>query len=251
MTFTDFMDRVFFYLSVPKCIGCGEKLDVTDKALCPKCLDDYLLNKRRDCSRCARTLDLCGCSNKYLREHRIRKLVKVYRYIFTEGEVSPANNLIYSLKRDNRRDVLQFLSRELAVSIRNSIKNPEEYIFTNVPRRAASVRQYGIDHAAMLAKAVARELDAQYIPLLLSKSKKPQKHTKGEERIKNALVIPRKRTPDLKGKKIIIIDDIVTTGASMSASAKVLYKLGSKSVTGAAIAIAYKDEYVPFVRMPL
>ncbi len=245
MTFSDFLDKIFFYLSVPKCVACEKKLDVCDRALCKKCFADYQFNKLRNCSRCARTLDNCICSNKFLREHRIKKHIKAFRYVFTD-EMSPGNNLIYSLKRDNRRDVLKFLADEMADVLQKNMKCLDNCILTNVPRKSSSIKKYGMDHAGMLAKAVAKRIGCEYKSLLKSKAKKQQKHTKGEERIKNAVAVPGRNATSLHGKHIILIDDIVTTGASMSAAAKVLYALGAKTVTAASIASAYKDEYTPF-----
>ena len=58
---------------------------------------------------------------------------------------------------------LDFLSSELAKAIKNSVQNPQEYIFTSVPRRKKSILKYGIDHAKILSRAVARKLDADYL----------------------------------------------------------------------------------------
>ena len=158
----------------------------------------------------------------------------------------PSNNLIYSLKRDNRKDVLEFLTKELCDAIKNSVDNPADIIFTNVPRRRESIRKYGMDHASLLAKFVAKHFSAQYYQPLISKSKYEQKHMSREERLKNASFRLKRRSKDLNGKTVILIDDIVTTGSSMGVCAMLLRALGAKQIIGAVISIAYKDEYIPF-----
>ena len=82
---------------------------------------------------------------------------------------------------------------------------------------------------------------------MISRSKRQQKTLRGEERIHNA-EFELKRKSVIKGKSIIIIDDIVTTGASMGGCAKILRKNGAKKILGACIAIAYKDEYTPPIK---
>ncbi|MBO7303828.1 MAG: ComF family protein [Clostridia bacterium] len=191
-------------------------------------------------------MDRCTCPNKYLDTHYVHKLIKVYRYF--PDDALPSNKLIYSLKRDNRKDVLDMLVEEMYCAISASVKNPSEYLFTNVPRSRKSVVKYGIDHAALLSKSLAKRFSAEYYQPLISKSKQQQKKTSGEERLKNASFDIKRGAKDLSGKKVILIDDVVTTGASLAASAMQLKALGAKQIIGAAIAIAYKDRYVPFAK---
>jgi competence protein ComFC len=142
--------------------------------------------------------------------------------------------------------VLEFISNELEESIRNSYKSPEQFIFTNVPRRRSSAIKYGIDHSALLSKSLAKRFSASYYQPLISKSKSQQKKTSGEERKYNASFKIKHGAKDLKGKTVIIIDDVVTTGASMGACAMLLKGLGAKKILGASISIAFKDKYTPF-----
>ena len=244
MKINKFFDKLLFYISVPKCIGCGKRLLYTEKALCPECKTEYDENKRRDCSLCGRVLSECSCTNDYLSKHYVKRLIKVFRY--RQNEDIPSNKLIFSLKKDNRRDVLEFLTNELCQAIRSSVENPEECIFTNVPRRRKEIVKYGIDHAELLAKSIAKRFSAEYYQPIISKSKKPQKMTEGSERLKNANFRLKRNARNLDKKRIIIIDDVVTTGASISACAMLYRALGTKNITGAALSIAYKDSYTPF-----
>lgn len=244
MDFKKLKDRILFYLSAPKCVGCKERLSENDGALCPDCLIEYKNLKERNCSICARPLYECSCTNSYLDTHYVHKLVKVFRYVHSDS--LPSNNLIYSLKRDNRQDVLTFLTNELSSAISYSIKRPEDYIFINVPRRREGIIKYGIDHAALLAKSLAKRFSAEYYQPILSVSKRAQKKLTRSERLQNAKFKAKRKAQSLSGKSVILVDDIVTTGASMAACAKVLKKLGAKTVIGATLSIAYKDTYIPF-----
>ena len=244
MKISKLIDKILFYISVPKCVGCKRRLSVNDSALCPDCLKEYYNIKKRNCSICAEYLFKCTCSNNYLESHYISSLIKVFRYVHREP--LPSNNLIYSLKRDNRKDVLDFLTKELCDAIENSVNNPSEMIFTNVPRRRESIRKYGMDHASLLAKSVAKYFSARYYQPLISKSKQEQKHMSGTQRLKNASFRLKKGARSFKGKTVILIDDIVTTGSSMGACAMLLRALGAKKIIGAVVSIAYKDEYIPF-----
>ena len=239
MRFNELMDRALFALSVPKCICCGERLNYGQKAFCLKCSLEFRDFKTRNCSRCAKILSECDCSNEHLQSHFIGRVIKCYRYLPINEKI-PSNALVYSLKCDNRNDVLEVCANELEAAIRNSVVSPENYVITNVPRRKAAIIEYGIDHSELLAAEVAKRLGAEFIPILTSNAKKAQKSLQTTDRLKNA-DFEIAKCIDLKGRAVIIVDDIITSGASMSTAASLIRSLGCKSIIAAALAIAYKD----------
>ena len=233
------MDRVLFALSVPKCVCCGRRLVYGEKAFCLKCSADFEDFKNRECSHCARPLYQCDCSNEFLRSHYVKRVIKCYRYLVRDEKLT-GNRLIYSLKRDHRSDVLDIAAAELIKAINYSVDNPSKYIFTNVPRRRRAIVEFGYDHSELLAKEISKHFGAEYISMLGSNAKYAQKTLETEERFKNADFY-LKSDIDLTGRGVIIIDDIITTGASVGKSASLIRSLGSKDIIAAALGIAYKD----------
>lgn len=237
-------DSLLFYIGVPRCVGCGEFLTRQDTVFCPACRMIYDNAKMRNCSRCAKVLSRCTCPNDYLDSHYVHSLIKVTRYLHDPD--LPQNKLIYSLKQQNRRDVSDFMARELAAAIRESIPHAEEYLVTFVPRRRSSVVKYGFDHAKKLARKVAALIGAECKTTLRSTAKHAQKSMSGRrERVLNA-AMECTGSSDLGGKPILLVDDIVTTGASMANAAVLLRGSGAKKIVGVAFAIAYLDPYIPF-----
>lgn len=239
MGIKEFTDRALFALSVPKCVSCGERLSYGQNAFCPECSVEFDDFKARNCSKCSKILSRCSCTNDFLSSHFIKKTVKCFRYL-SRGERSAANALVFSLKRDNRKDVLTRCADELEAAIRNSIDSPEEFIFTNIPRRRAAIVEYGIDHSALLAKEIAERFGASFVPLLTSNTKKPQKSLDRQQRFKN-LDFEIKKDADLLGKSVIIVDDVITSGASMVTAATLIRSMGCKYIVAASLGIAYKD----------
>ena len=240
-------NKILFLISVPRCASCKERLTSKEFALCEKCKKEYLDIKSRNCSICSRPLHLCDCTSEHLDSHFVHKHIKVFRY--KAGETNPANELIYRLKRDNRRDIVRFLASELTDSIKASVSVDENTVFTCVPRRRKAKVKYGTDHAECLAKNVAKNFSVPYISLLKSKAKYAQKKSDSrEKRVENAKFKIKNEKIDLSEKTVIIIDDIVTTGASLGAAAFNIKTLSPKRIYGASIAIAYKDSYKPFSR---
>ena len=244
ISITDLWERILFYVSVPTCVCCKERLDISESALCNKCIEKREKMKFRTCSRCNKKLDKCICSNEYLESHYVRRLVKSFRYIQRE-DMLPLNAPIYSLKRHHRKDVIEFCASEMVESINNAFPKANQYIITNVPRSNKSIVKYGYDHAELLAKEVAKRIGAKYEKILKSNIKTEQKKLHGDARKQNAKFSVVKDI-DLTKKTVLIIDDIVTSGASMGEAATLIRGLGAKKIMGAALGIAYKDKYTPF-----
>ncbi len=237
--------KILFWISVPKCVFCGEKLDFSDKGLCKSCKARYEEHKSRNCSRCAKELRFCTCSNEHLRSHSVKRHIKIFRYLHNEAS-EEANHLIYSLKQDNREDVIDFLSNELAHAVSDNLgAQLDDYRITNVPRRKSSVLFYGFDHTKQLARAVSTKTDIPYLDIFVSKAKSAQKGLSREDRIRNANYDYKKNLKaDLRGLRLIIVDDVTTSGSTLGACATLAKGLGAKEVIALTIASAYNDEYV-------
>ena len=243
MKIKEIFNRILFFCSVPKCVKCGAKLDYSDRGLCCDCLKVYDEHKRRDCPKCAKVLSRCSCSSDYLTAHGVKNVIKLFRYSKTE-ESLPSNYLIYSLKQDNREDVLSFLAEELGDAIKNSLDLTKgKYIITSVPRRRKAIVNYGFDHAEILGRRVGSILGVEYESLLKSKSKKPQKSVAGEARLYNAKFdYKTSKDIDRKGYTVILVDDIITTGASISSCTTLIKGYHPRRVIAAVLGIAYKDK---------
>ena len=239
-------EQILFYISVPTCVCCKTRLLKNESALCGKCIEKRDRMKFRSCSRCGKKLDMCLCTNEYLESHYVKKLAKCFRYMQREDTL-PLNSPIYSLKRQNRDDILEFCANELATSISNCYQNTDKFVFTNVPRSEKSIIKYGFNHAEMLARLLAEKFNARYEKILISDVKTEQKKLHGESRQINAKFSVAQDI-DLSGETVLIIDDIVTTGSSMGAAAMLIHGLGAKTIYGAALGIAFKDKYTPFLK---
>ena len=102
--------------------------------------------------------------------------------------------------------------------------------------------KFGYDHAAELAKAIAKRLDIEYVSLFVSLAKRAQKQLSPNERKKQIKFrLKRGDFTHLKGKSAFIVDDIITSGSSMASASNLLKQLGVRNRMAACIGIAYKD----------
>ena len=103
-----------------------------------------------------------------------------------------------------------------------------------VPATAEAYRRRGFDHMQLVATALSHELELPLSDVLVRASSRDQRELGRHERLANlsgsASVID-----DVRGMDLLLVDDVVTTGASMRACASALLARGASSVTAAAL----------------
>ena len=103
-------------------------------------------------------------------------------------------------------------------------------VYVPMTRKAKAKRRF--NQAEVFARIISKQLGLKFEKNVLIKIRetKPQKSLKAAERRTN-LKGAFKVTKDVDGKSILLVDDIVTTGATLKENAKMLYKAGARRVT--------------------
>ena len=233
-------EELYRLFCVPKCTSCNKALKTGENVLCAECMRKYQGEKVRDCSYCFSQIHLCSCTPKNFKAAKIHHLFKISRY-FANIEDSPTKKLIFSLKKSNLNRVFDFMANELAGRIGQHYgEEVSDIIIVPIPRRRKNVIKYGYDHACELAKRISRKLNCKTVLALKSLTKRDQKGLTGEERRQNIKFTVRNHS-DFRGKRILILDDIVTSGSSMLEAARLIFTMSPKEVDGACFAISYRD----------
>ena len=214
-----------------KCINCGGFEN--NKIFCGGCLEILNRNALAECKICKKPPYLCNCS-KILYIDAI-----FYKYFYKGDEIKKA---IYRYKRANLYYINEFFAKDMFILLKKSdrINIGEIDYITNVPRRNKSIRYFGYDQTRNLAKLIAKYSGIPYKPILkLSGKTQEQKKLNYEERAAN---VKNKYMPVNKVEKseynILLIDDMVATGNTLSECARVLKNTGAKKVYALCIASA-------------
>lgn len=237
---TSWCENLLRILFPPRCAACRTLLSRDEKYLCRLCAASYADAKERNCPRCLQPMHLCDCPSRFMEHKSLHVLIKLYRYRPQMREL-PENKLIYRLKRANSAAVTDFLAAELAPGIRRHMKEGHDYVIVGAPRSKSAIRKYGYDHVEQLGKSLSRLLKIPYVPAVRRIGNTGQQKKKNrKERLEAAAVSYRAReNVSLKGKVVILLDDVATTGATLTACAKELRAIGARTVICAVIGSSF------------
>lgn len=146
----------------------------------------------------------------------------------------PVQRLLLAHKEKGRLGLTRPLARGLAAAVRSH--GLGAVVLCPVPSSAAAVRQRGHDHAMRLAKATARELGVEARRLLVpARVVADQSGLSSSERAAN--LRGALRGTGSPGLPVVVVDDVMTTGATLVEAARALAAQGHL-VAGAAVVAA-------------
>ena len=235
-----FKETLLSFLSPLRCRACRTVL-TTRAVLCERCAREYYATLAWECGLCGLPPAHCTCTGEYLTRARIRRHIKLFRYK-TDPLYPVANSLLYYLKRSHCRRTLRFFTAQLAEAVRRHLPDYREFFLCAAPRTPRERRRYGFDHSEVLGRALARELGIPYRACLTRdrRAKKQRDLADPASRLQNAIstIRLRKRPPM---RRALVLDDLVTTGASVVACARVLRKIGVREVVAVSLAFVARN----------
>ena len=235
----NFLQKVLDFLLPPLCPVCHDRIE-TD-GVCPKCFSALEFIGTQKCSVCGKPLDaivpgmaVCGACIK--NPPLFHQAEAVFKYNDT------SKKLILPFKHGDHIELADLFVKWMWQNSSELIKRNELLMPVPLHWRRLFKRKY--NQSALLAKKLAKKYDKVYDPLTLVrvKSTLSQGHLSPKERQKNIKNAFRVKDPKkIKGKHILLIDDVFTTGATVDECAKVLLKAGAKSVDVLTIARVVKE----------
>lgn len=228
------MSKLFSSLFPRKCVFCGEIIPDAGQsdALCSDCRMKYDVMCMATCAECGARETECQCGKV--------PSADMQRHLFEfSGEMS--RKLIYTFKRQNSRALQEFFASEAARILERDIPDIKAFAVTYVPRNPASVRDFGFDHAQILAEKLAARLEIPSVCAFVHKTGKgTQKELSLRERAENAEMSYVSKSGVKIGENLIIVDDVVTSGSTLSRCASLARGMGAKRVVVFTLALTGK-----------
>ena len=215
------MKRLLELLFPPKCMLCGKPLGTAEE-ICQECRSRVLLNTAPP---------------------RIDKgafFDKAAAGLWYENDVRHA---IHGLKYREKQSYARPLARVMAYAFEHKLE-AEIDLISFVPTNPSTLRKRGYNQAELLARELAKLLNKPCLPLLeKTRETRPMHGLRPEERRANVLGAYRLCCEGqfVAGKRILLCDDILTTGSTLSECARMLKMDGAAGVFCLCAAAARKS----------
>ena len=217
-----------------KCMMCNRELQTPSVyEICPRCLEKLVFNNLSTCHRCGKHTwagaTYCNVCKKHL--HFFNKARAPLLY---------GGSLAYYIQQFKYANY-EYLDKPLAKFIFNEylLSSFEVDLVLPVPMYYRRTYIRGYNHSELLAREFCKmahlPLDTKnFVRIIDTEQQSRMNKQEREENLKGAFRVLD--TNVVKGKKILLIDDIITTGSTIDECAKVLYECGAKEVNALAIA---------------
>lgn len=226
-----FWSRLLDLISPRQCVVCGDRLAVSEETLCSKC---YLHLPRTN-------------FNRNLYENVMAKLFwgqiaieKATALFFYEPHAETAN-LLYELKYKNHPEIGVVMGRMMAKELMNSGLFDDIDAIVPMPLAKKRERERGYNQSLELAKGVSEVTGLSIANQIVRRTKFMGSQTQRgrwerNENVENVFELINDN--DICGKHLLLIDDVVTTGATIVACAKEMQKASHVKISVLALGFA-------------
>jgi ComF family protein len=221
----------FFYILFPdNCLSCKGVIEEGESDICSICRfslpkTDFHLDEKN------------MVAQKFWGKTKLKYAIS---YLFFKKE-SNVQNLLHELKYNKQPQIGEMLGTWYAIELMDNNFHKNFDVIIPIPMHPKKQKKRGYNQSACFGKGLA---EVWQIPQLedgiekladtISQTKKSRKDR--YENMKNGFKIPN---PDLiKDKNILLVDDVITTGATLEVCANLLLEAGAKTVSIATIAAA-------------
>lgn len=215
---------------IPRCVACGKVIGGHAEKLCPDCRKRYLTEKAKCCTLCGFPAVECRCGIK----SDGGRLPVIHCALYDPRKLGVVARIVFTAKDSYYRDVFELMADECFEALERRERFEDGLpLVTWVPRRMRAFLRIGHDQSHELAVRIAKRLGTKCVSLLYNAGRSQQKALSAAERMRNARMAYRLKRgvcEAVSGRTVMIVDDIVTTGATLTAAAALISRAGARRI---------------------
>ena len=220
-----------------RCPVCGGVAMPKGRLICPACLKQLSFVSSPACMKCGKEI---GSREQEYCADCIRRKKSFTRGFALLNYDSRAAVSMAAVKYHNKREYLDFYARAAALRFEKQFRQAGIQVIVPVPVHASRLKTRGFNQAVVLAEKLSAELGIPWEELLIRvKKTDPQKSLGSAERLKNLRGAFEAEQEAGKWERVLLVDDIYTTGSTAEICSRALLKTGVKQVFVFAVCIGH------------
>lgn len=225
----EFAISIFDFFLPRFCAGCKQKLTTEEIVICNNCLKSI------------QTADEDRLKSENQRKFPGDNIISGFLSLFVFEKDKELQNVIHAMKYNSRFLVGKYLGSLIGERLSLKINKWEIDFIVPIPLHHLKKADRGYNQSYYIAKGIGGSLKIPVNTKIIKRTRFTQSQTtmnlkEREENVSEAFKI--KRAKNISGKNILLVDDVITTGATTKACAKVIIDAGANKVYAVSIAIA-------------
>lgn len=230
---TDFLIAIFY---TRRCRYCRTVIDIRER-VCSRCKNEIFHIEGDVCFKCGYLQNECVCKKKS--QHYMR-ICAPYYYS------GAAKRAIKRLKYSEDIDISYTLAEDMAETFKKHYSEMDFDYCTFVPSHRREQRKRGYNQAQLLAQHLSKELGIPCKELLVKTAVTKPQHTLNESmrsgNLLGSIQVKSRYFKKIQGARILLCDDVKTTGSTLNECAKTLMICGAAEVDCITYCIAKNDK---------
>jgi ComF family protein len=178
---------------------------------------------------------------EFSRKFKGKNIISGFTSLYLFEKDKELQHIIHSLKYNQRFLVGKFLGKNLGSSLKTTISQWNIDLIVPIPLHHLKKAERGFNQSLYIAKGISTVTKLPLNNSIIKRKRFTQSQTtmnlkERQKNISGAFTIKNKNR--LSGKNVLLIDDVITTGATISECGKILLEYGAKKVYAASVAIA-------------
>lgn len=227
---------IYTILYTSRCRYCKTVVDVR-KNICPQCENEIHRIEGDVCFKCGYSVADCVCNKK------AQQYMRVCAPYYYSGAAKKA---IKRLKYNKDTYIVPTLAGDMAETFKKHYGEMDFDFCTFVPSHKKEQKERGYNQAELLARNLSEKLDIPFENLLIKTAVTQPQHTLNESmrsgNLLGSIQVNPKYFEKIQGSRILLCDDIKTTGSTLSECAKTLMICGAAEVDCITYCIAKKSK---------
>jgi len=214
------------------CVACTDRAAILNSCFCASCRSRLIIQDMYTMAE-----------NEFTARFWGRVPLETGAALFKFSKKSPIQKALHRLKYGNRPEIGSQLGREMGLKLKQSafFKGIEGVVC--VPLHPYKERKRGYNQSAMIAQGLAEAMNIPYMAGALHRNTHSESQTRKKrmERFANVeFVFEASNAHLLKDKHILLVDDVLTTGATLEYCAKIILDIPGTKLSMATLAMAQK-----------